>query len=203
MRRVDVYADVLCPWSFIGKRRLDTVRAGMRVDVRWRSVELDPRLGRVPGRTAAQEMADPAWWGDAAAARIADLRALGAAEGLALNLHLARPVNSFDAHRLLQFAAERGRADVMVEHLLVAYHTDGADIADPRVLQRLGERAGLPAAEVMTVLAGNAYATRVRADERDAADRGATSVPSLVIDGGSPISGVQPPEVLRRLFADQ
>jgi predicted DsbA family dithiol-disulfide isomerase len=204
--RVDVYADVLCPWSFVGKRRLGTALSGLaareRVDVRWRSVELDPGLGRVPGRTAAEEMADPAWWGDQAAARIAHIQALGAAEGLALNLHLARPVNSFDAHRLLQFAADRGRADEMAEHLLFAYHTDGADIADPRVLRHLGVRAGLPATEVAALVAGDAYATHVRADERHAAEQGATSVPSLVIDGGRPISGIQPSDVLHRLLAD-
>jgi predicted DsbA family dithiol-disulfide isomerase len=204
--RVDVYADVLCPWSYIGKRRLATALTGLaareRVEVRWRSVELDPRLGRVPGRTAAEEMADPAWWGDRAASRIAHIQALGAAEGLDLNLHLARPVNSFDAHRLIQFAADRGRADAMAEHLLFAYHTDGADIADPRVLRHLGERAGLPAAEVAALVAGDAYATHVRADERQAAEQGATSVPSLVIDGGRPISGVQSPDVLNRLLTD-
>jgi predicted DsbA family dithiol-disulfide isomerase len=204
--RVDVYADVLCPWSFVGKRRLDTALTGLaareRVDVRWRSVELDPHLGRVPGRTAAEEMADPAWWGDQAASRIAYIQALGAAEGLALNLHLARPVNSFDAHRLLQFAADRGRADAMAEHLMFAYHTDGADIADPRVLRHLGVRAGLPDTEVAALVAGDAYATQVRADEHHAADQGATSVPSLVIDGGRPISGIQPPHVLHRLLTD-
>jgi predicted DsbA family dithiol-disulfide isomerase len=204
--QVAVYVDVLCPWSFVGKRRLDAaltgLAAGERVDVRWRSVELDPRLGRVPGRTAAEEMADPAWWGDRAAARIAHIQALGAAEGLALNLHLARPVNSFDAHRLLQFAADRGRADAMVEHLLFAYHTDGADIADPRVLRDLGVRAGLPAAEVAALVAGDAYAAQVRADEHHAAERGATSIPSLVVDGGRPISGIQPPGVLHRLLTD-
>ncbi|MGI5127790.1 DsbA family oxidoreductase [Pseudonocardia sp. CA-107938] len=203
---VEIYADVLCPWSFIGKRRLDTALSGLaaraRVAVRWRSVELDPHLGRVPGRTAAEEMADPAWWGDQAASRIAHIQALGAAEGLTLNLHLARPVNSFDAHRLLQFAADHGRADAMAEHLLLAYHTDGADIADPHVLRHLGVQVGLPATEVAALVAGDAYAAHVRADERRAAEQGATSVPSLVVDGRGPISGIQPPHVLHRLLTD-
>ena len=198
--RADVYFDVLCPWSFIAKRRLETALSLLpdRVEVVWRSVELAPGNRRTPGPTAAEEMTG--WTGDRAAARIDLIRRLGAAEGLVLDLHRARPVDTFDAHRVLHLAAARGKTDAMLELLLAAYHTDGLNVADPLVLERLGTMAGLDAGEVAALLAGDAYADAVRADEASAAARGVTGVPSLVIGARPPVSAVQPAEDLARLL---
>ncbi|MFI7639670.1 DsbA family protein [Nonomuraea sp. NPDC049400] len=200
--KLEIYADVLCPWCYIGKRRLSAALAMHAdrdsVEIVWRSYELAPEEGRIPGPTAAEAMAG--WWGDQAPARIARIRALGSAEGLELNLHLARPVNTFDAHRLVKLAADRGRADQMMELLLHAYHTQGLNVADLQVLQRLGGEAGLDTDEVHAVLTGDDYAEQVRADRRRAAEHGITGVPSLVIDGLPPISGVQPVADLHRLL---
>ncbi|SCE95617.1 Predicted dithiol-disulfide isomerase, DsbA family [Micromonospora viridifaciens] len=200
--RVEVYVDVLCPWCYIGKRRLtaalEHVTERDKVQIIWRSFELAPDEGRTPGLTAAEAMTG--WWGDQAPTRIARIEALGAAEGLTINLHRARPVNTFDAHRLCHLAADRGRADQMMEQLLRAYHTDGLNVADPQVLQRLGGEAGLADAEVRAVLTGDDYAEDVRADRRRAAEHGVTGVPSLVINGGRPVSAIQLPTQLRQLL---
>lgn len=200
--KVEIYADVLCPWCYIGKRRmsaaLEQVADRDKVQIVWRGFELAPGEGRIPGPTAAEAMAG--WWGDQAPARIALIQALGAAEGLELNLHLARPVSTFDAHRLCHLAAARGRADQVMERLLRAYHTEGLNVADPRVLRRLGGEAGLADADVHALLTGDGYTEQVRADRRRAAEYGVTGVPSLVIDGGPPVSGVQSPAELRRLL---
>ncbi|MFI7708951.1 DsbA family oxidoreductase [Nonomuraea sp. NPDC049480] len=200
--KVEIYADVLCPWCYIGKRRLTTalemVADRDQVEIVWRSYELALEEGRVPGSTAAEAMVG--WWGDQASARVARIQALGAAEGLELNLHLARPVNTFDAHRLCHLAAEHGQADQMMERLLRAYHTEGLNVADPQVLQRLGAEAGLDAGRVGAVLARDDYAEAVRADRRRAAEHRITGVPSLVIGGRPPVSGVQPAAELRRLL---
>ncbi|WP_067138368.1 DsbA family oxidoreductase [Microtetraspora malaysiensis] len=200
--KLEIYADVLCPWCYIGKRRLTAALAEHtgrdRVEVVWRGYELAPEEGRIPGPTAAEAMAG--WWGEQAPARIARIRSLGAAEGLELNLHLARPVNTFDAHRLVKLAADRGRADQMMELLLYGYHTEGLNVADAQVLRRLGGEAGLDGDEVRAVLAGDDYAGQVRADRRRAAEHGVTGVPSLVIGGRSPVSGVQPVADLQELL---
>lgn len=200
--QVEVFADVLCPWCYIGSRRLTAALAQVadrdEVEVVWRSYELAPDQEPVPGPTAAEAMTQ--WWGEQAPARVAHIRAVGAADGLELNLHLARPVNTFTAHRLIHLAAERGLADEMAERLLRGYHTEGLNIADRRVLARLGAEAGLAAADVEALLTGDAHADRVRADERRAAELGITGVPSLVIDGSAAVSGVQPPAELRRLI---
>ncbi|MEV4380019.1 DsbA family oxidoreductase [Streptosporangium sp. NPDC049644] len=200
--KLEIYADVLCPWCYIGKRRLTAALAQHTGrdsnEIVWRAYELAPDEGRTPGPTAAAAMAG--WWGEQAPARIDRIRSLGAAEGLELNLHLARPVNTFDAHRLVKLAADRGQADQMMELLLHAYHTEGHNVADAQVLQRLGGEAGLDAGEVRTVLDGDDYAEEVRADRRRAAEHGVTGVPSLVIDGRPPVSGVQPVADLQRLL---
>ncbi|MGW4407425.1 DsbA family oxidoreductase [Nonomuraea sp. NPDC004702] len=200
--KLEIYADVLCPWCYIGKRRLSRALAGHPardgVEIVWRSHELAPDEGRTPGPTAAEAMAG--WWGEQAPVRVAHIREVGAAEGLELNLHLARPVNTFDAHRLVKLAAARGRAEEMLEALLHAYHTEGLNVADAEVLRRLAAQAGLDGAEARAVLAGDAYAEQVRADRRRAAEHGVTGVPSLVIDGRPPVSGVQPVADLRRLL---
>lgn len=200
--KLEMYADVLCPWCYIGKRRLTAALAGQpgrdSIEIVWRGYELAPDESRTPGPTAAEAMTG--WWGEQAPVRIARIRSLGAAEGLELNLHLARPVNTFDAHRLVKLAADHGRADHMMELLLHAYHTGGDNVADPRVLQRLGGEAGLDTGDVRAVLDGDDYAGDVHADRRRAAEHGVTSVPSLVIDGRPPVPGVQPVADLRVLL---
>ncbi|MGP4024179.1 DsbA family oxidoreductase [Actinomadura sp. 3N407] len=88
----------------------------------------------------------------------------------------------------------------MMERLLGAYHSEGLNVADPQILQGLGEEAGLHAARVRAVLAGDDYVEQVRSDRRRAAEHGVTGVPSLVIGGRPPVSGVQPADELRRLL---
>jgi predicted DsbA family dithiol-disulfide isomerase len=200
--KVEIFADVLCPWCFIGKRRLAAALAQLtdrdEVEVVWRSYELAPEEGQVPGPTAAEAMTQ--WWGERAPARIAHIQTVGSADGLELNLHISRPVSTFDAHRLIHLAAEHGLADEMMERLLHSYHTEGLNVADPQVLARSGVEAGLDATEVRALVAGDTHADSVRADERHAAELGVTSVPSVVIDGGPPVSGVQTPAELHRLI---
>ncbi|GAB3208450.1 DsbA family oxidoreductase [Marinactinospora thermotolerans] len=200
--QLELYADVLCPWCYIGKRRLAAALAdGIdrdSVEVVWRGYELAPDESRIPGPPAAEAMTG--WWGGQASARIDRIRALGAAQGLELNLHLARPVSTFDAHRLVKLAARHGRADQMMELLLRAYHTEGCNVADAQVLRRLGGEAGLDAGQVAAVLDSDDYAGEVRADQRRAKEHGITGVPTLVVDGGPPVPGVRPVADLRALL---
>jgi predicted DsbA family dithiol-disulfide isomerase len=109
-------------------------------------------------------------------------------------------VHTFDAHRLCKLAADRGRANQVMELLLHAYHTEGLNLADPEVLQRLGAEGDLNPDEVAAILAGDDYTDQVRADRRRAAELGVTGVPSLVIDDQPPVSGVQPIADLQRLL---
>ncbi|MEU6169974.1 DsbA family oxidoreductase [Streptomyces tanashiensis] len=199
--RVEVYFDILCPWCYIGKRRLATALAGRDdVDLVWRSMELDPDGSPTAGPTAAEVIAQYQSGPEQAAARVRQIQSLGEAEGVRLDLHKARPVNSFDAHRLVHLGAAHGRADEVLERLLYGYHTEGLDIAAPEVLEKLGVEAGLDPAAVRRVVEGTEFTEHVRADERRAVEAGVRGVPSLVVDGGVPASAVQSPEALARLL---
>jgi predicted DsbA family dithiol-disulfide isomerase len=125
---------------------------------------------------------------------------LGAVEGLHLRPATARPVSSFDAHRIIHLAAEHDLASPMAEQLFHAHLTDNRNIADHRLLAELAGRTGLDADAVRHVLTGDAYAQRVRADEDRAARLGVRQVPAFVIDGEPVLSGAPSADALLALL---
>ena len=203
--RVEIWSDVACPWCYVGKRRFETALAGFphseEVEVVWRSFELDPqapqeRLGDYAVMLAAK-YGVPVEEGQ----RMIDtMTAAAAAEGLDVRFEIARVGNTFDAHRLLHLAHERGVQDALKERLLRATFSEGEPIGDAAVLARLAVDAGLDAEEVTAVLAADRYGDQVRADERQAREYGISAVPFFVVDGRLGVSGAQPPEVLRALL---
>jgi predicted DsbA family dithiol-disulfide isomerase len=199
---VEIFSDILCPWCYMGKRRLAAALAefphGDQVGLVWRSYQLSPGEGLVPGVTAVEAMAQ---WMDPSRvpARVALIKAEGRADGLTLNLDGARPVNTFDAHRLTHLAAERGPVADLIERMFRAYHTDNLNVADHDVLVGLAGDAGLPPHDVRAVLSGDAYADAVTADGHRAKALGIRGVPSVVINGGRPFPGVQSVAALRTL----
>lgn len=197
---IEIWSDIVCPWCYIGKRRFEKALARFahrdQVEVTWRSFELDPGAPRVyPG--TLDEMLAKKMGGSLARAAAANqqVTALAAQEGLEYHLDQARPGNSFDAHRLVHFAAAHGLQDAMQERLLRAYFSEGRAIGDPDTLASLAAEVGLDAAEARAVLAGDAYAAAVRADEQRAAAFGIAGVPFFAIDEQYGISGAQPSEV--------
>jgi predicted DsbA family dithiol-disulfide isomerase len=203
--RVDIWSDVVCPWCYVGKRRFEAALARFPhrddVEIHWRSFELDPRAPRLRGGDRLEHLTAKyrisRHEAEAMERRITEA---GREAGLDIRLAATRGGNTFDAHRLLHLAAEHGRADAVKERLLRAYFTDGEPIGDPASLARLAVEAGLPAAEVHDVLAGDRYADAVRADERYAQALGATAVPFFVIDETYGIAGAHPPEVFTNVL---
>ena len=219
---VEVWSDVVCPWCYIGKRRLEAAVALTGLDVRvvWRSFQLDPSAPR-PG--------EPGHGGDVATylgqkygggheaglAMNARVSEVAAGDGLVFHLEKAVRGSTADAHRLLHLAGTldsahdggAGLQDRVKERLLLAYFTEGQDVSHPQVLRTLAGQAGLPAGEVDDVLAGDAYAAEVSADQGQAQAYGATGVPFTVVEGRYGVSGAQPVEVfadaLRRAAADR
>lgn len=199
---VEIWSDVVCPWCAIGKARfeqaLDSWAHAEEVTVRWRSFELDPnRQGTVEGdyvdllarkygasREQAQGMVDR-------------MVATGADEGIEFRFDIARPGNTFDAHRLLHLAADRGVQHAVKARFLAGYHSQGVAIAEHDELTDLATDAGLDREEVTDVLAGDAYGDAVRADEEQARDYGIRGVPFFVLDGQVGVSGAQPVAHLR------
>lgn len=205
---IDVWSDVVCPWCYVGKRRLEAALQQFEhrdsVDVRWHSFELDPsaplvhenpggqaeRLARKYDTTvpAAQEMLDR-------------MTRTAAEDGIEMHFERIRGGNTFDAHRLLHFAAKHGKQDALKERLMRATFTEGEPIAFRETLVKLAAEVGLDADAARTMLLGDTYADAVRADERQAAALGIRGVPFFMIDGKYGLSGAQPADVLRAALA--
>jgi predicted DsbA family dithiol-disulfide isomerase len=209
--RVEIWSDLVCPWCYVGKRRFERALASFehraQVEVVHRSFELDERFppGQVANQTA--RLAQKYGMSEAEArARQQQLQTLGAGEGLELRLVDGLVGNTFDAHRLLHLARERGHQDAVMERLLRAHFIEQRSLFDPDSLATLAAEAGLDRDEVGRVLAGDAYADAVRADDAEAHALGAHGVPFFVFDRQLAVSGAQPPavfsEVLAQAWAD-
>jgi predicted DsbA family dithiol-disulfide isomerase len=199
--QVEIWSDVVCPWCYIGKRRfehaLERFAHADEVDVVWRSFELDPTAPAHGDLDLTNRLATK--YGvtrDQAEAMTRRVTSIAAGEGLTYRLDIARPGRTFDAHRLLHLAADRGVQPALKEALLSAYQTQGEPIADHETLIRVAVSAGLDEDEVRHVLATDKYADDVRHDEREARALGITGVPFFVIDRRYGVGGAQSSDVL-------
>ncbi|MFF2373727.1 DsbA family oxidoreductase [Streptomyces xiamenensis] len=195
--RIDVWSDVVCPWCYIGKRRLESALARFEhadeVELRWHSFQLDPShpAGLREPTTAMLERkmgAGPEQIREMQQ-RVTDL---AAAEGLTYDLDRAISVNTLDAHRLLHLADRQGLGDAAHERLLAAHLCEGATVDDLDTLVRLGVELGLDEAETRAALTGGAYADEVAADIAEARRIGVSGVPFFVLEGKYGVSGAQP-----------
>jgi len=199
--QVEIWSDVVCPWCYLGKRRFEQALAsfehGDEVEVVYRSFELDPTAA--PGVTTppvgmlTKKYGLSATEADAAQRQMEDR---AAQDGLEFHMDGLVSGNTRDAHRLLQLAKDRGQQAELAERLHRAYFTEGRSIFDADSLTELAAEAGLDPAEAMAVLAGDAYADAVEADEAMAHSLGANGVPFFVIDRRYGISGAQPAPAL-------
>jgi len=198
---VEIWSDIVCPWCYIGKRRLERALEMFpgrdAVEVRFRSFELDP--GR-PQRTdeTLDRMLAGKYGVSLEQARGMNERVtrLAAEEGIPFRLDVARPGNTFDAHRLSHFARDQGLEAEMMERLHAGYFCEGAAIGDPEALAGLAVDVGLERDTVHALLASDSHASDVREDEALAAHLGIRGVPFFVIDRRMGVSGAQEASVL-------
>ena len=200
---IDIVSDVICPWCYIGKRRLEralALRPGLVVTRSWRAFQLSPEL---PVEGIPHRLYLAAKFGNAqnAGRACAALCAAGRSEGIDFAFdRIRRAPNTLRAHRLIRLAAGEGVGDDVVEALFRAYFYDGLDIGDIDVLATIAGRAGLHFTAVRSYLAGEAGTQEVRAEDRRARRLGIHAVPCFVLDRGYAISGAQEPEMLLSLF---
>jgi predicted DsbA family dithiol-disulfide isomerase len=201
--RIDIWSDIACPWCYVGKRHLEQALEKFAhrddVDIVWRAFELDPSAPRV--RDTSQSYAERLarkYGTDAGKAQMMIDRMVNTAaqDGIAMRFDHIRPGNTFDAHRLLHLAHERGVQDAMKERLMRAYLTEGKAIGEPEVLRELAGEVGLDDAEVGELFDSDRYAAEVRQDEAIARELGITGVPFFVLAGRMGVSGAQPASVL-------
>jgi predicted DsbA family dithiol-disulfide isomerase len=212
--RIEIWSDVVCPWCYIGKRRLEAAldRTGHRdeIEIVYRSFQLDPAAPRVPVQTVAEHLGSKYGGGPETGRQMVErTEAVAAEEGLLFRLGEAQRVNTVDAHRLLHLAlAEGGPAlqSAVKEELLAAYFLRAENVADHDLLRRTAQQVGLDTDRVDQVLASDEYADAVEADIREAAALGANGVPFFVIDRKYGVSGAQPADmfvqVLERAWSE-
>ncbi|OQP18768.1 DsbA family oxidoreductase [Geobacillus zalihae] len=201
--KIEVWSDFVCPFCYIGKRRLEQALEPFphreNVEIVFRSFELDPNAPNETPLTIHEIIANKYGISLEEAKRAnADIGRQAEAVGLTFRFETMKPTNTFDAHRLAQYAKEKGKLNDMVERLFYAYFTESKRISDRNVLLAIAEAAGLERTEAEEVLASGRYTQEVRRDEEEAAALGIRGVPFFVFNGKYAISGAQPVDVFRR-----
>lgn len=209
--RIDFVSDVSCPWCIIGLKSLETALGRLdgevAADLHFQPFELNPGMPEA-GQDIVEHIAQK--YGSSPAqveANRENIRARGEQVGFTFRMERrGRIYNTFDAHRLLHWAELEGRQAVLKHALFQAYFTDGKNPSDHEVLIELAQQVGLDAVRARAILASDAYAAEVRAQERFYQERGIHSVPAIIINDRHLISGGQPPEVfeqaLRQIAAE-
>jgi len=197
---VEIWSDLVCPWCYLGKRRLERALEGFehadRVDVVWRSFELEPDAPKVAESRRTLLLSRYGMTAEQAAERDAQMTALAEAEGLEYRPDLAQLGNTFDAHRVLHAARAAGVQGQAKERLLRGYFTEGRKLTDADTLVELAADAGLDPDAARAALADDGLADEVRGDEREAAAIGITGVPFFVLNRRYAVSGAQSSDIL-------
>ena len=202
--RIDVVSDVVCPWCFIGKHRLDKaieLSPGIPVEVRWRPYFLNdwiPREGISREQYLTMKFGSPERYKNIAQ-RVA---AAASGEGLIYAIDkISRQPNTLDAHRLIRWAGGAGKAADMKQKLMDLYFTEGADLTDRKVLVQAAAAIGLDSKEIEKSLAGEKDVAEVEREALSAKEAGIEGVPCFIFDGKFAVSGAQASEYLAEAIA--
>jgi len=194
---IDVVSDVICPWCFLGKRRLDVALAAMDKDVfiRWRPYMLDPTIPP-QGLDRHEYMLNK--FGAERLRTIHDpLIEAGKEIGVPYNFDIiTRTPNTLDAHRLIRWAHTVERQTEMVERLFMAYWSEGKDVGDRDVLAQLAGEAGINAQQIRELLDTEQDVAETNAEIQHATNIGVTGVPTFILAQSYALVGAQSPEVL-------
>jgi len=203
--RIEVVSDVVCPWCFIGKRRLEQAlqllaaqEPDTKIEVVWRPFELNPQL---PAEGMERSRYLELKFGNRAPDIYARVGAVGRSVGIEFAFErIVRQPNTLPAHQLIELARESNRQDAVVEALFRAYFLDGQDLSQADNLVQIAAAAGLDAAAAVACLADDAQRAAVAEREEQARELGVGGVPFFIFAGQLAVSGAQDAEVLVRAF---
>jgi len=201
--RLDIFSDPICPWCFIGKRRLEralAARPDLEIEVHWRAFQLNPEM---PAEGMDRQLyLELKFGGPAAAQRIYETIAeAGVSEKIAFDFSaIQRTPNTVNAHRLIRRAGPEGKQDAVVEALFTRYFLAGEDIGDAATLLMVAEDAGLAASDLEAFLAGAEEDDVVRSEDALARRTGIQGVPTFIFANRFALSGAHEPEVLVQMF---
>lgn len=201
--KIDFVSDIACPWCVIGlgglEKALDTLHGEIEADIAFHPFELNPAMP-AGGQDSMEHIAEKyGLSAEQVRANRERIQARAAEIGFAMNTSDAsRIYNTFDAHRLLAWAGEKGRQITLKRQLFQVYFTDQTDPGDHDALVAAAEAVGLDGAEARAILGSDRYADQVRAEEALWRNRGINSVPAVIVDNRYLISGGQPAEEFAR-----
>lgn len=204
--KIDVWSDVICPFCYIGKRKLEKALAqtGIQAEIEWHSFEINPDAPRTYGVSLPEVMNQLyGFTPERAQAVLAHEEQEARRMGLDFQWRNAKPGNTFDAHRLIHLAKTQNMGEQAKERFLRAYFTEGKDIGDTDVLRDLALEIGLSPEHVDEVLKSNLYGYEVRTDEQQATQRGIRGVPYFLINGQAVIAGAREVETFVKLLTEQ
>lgn len=204
--KVEIYADVVCPWCYIGERRFARALAAFpqadRVDVVYRPYQLDPEA---PAEAAPLKQYLARRYGALVESMLARGTEAAAAEGIVMNWDRALSVNTLTAHRLLGLAEREHGAEVqraLLDKLFEAHFTRGIDVADHEQLADLGASVGMDRARVLAYLASDEGLAETREAVAQARRIGVRAVPTFVFDGEYAVEGAQPASVFLQVLEE-
>jgi predicted DsbA family dithiol-disulfide isomerase len=197
--QIDFISDTVCPWCFIGKRRLAramAMRPGIPFTVRYRPYQLDPTVPR-EGVDRAAYMA--AKFG--ADAKLEEAYRAIAAEGLKEDIAfdwavIVKRPNTINSHRLIRWAEAQGAQDDVVERLFIAYFENGEDIGDIRVRADIADLSGMDGGEIADLLETDTDTALVEREDKLAREMGVTGVPAMIFGNKIAVSGAREPDAL-------
>ncbi|MCY7465971.1 DsbA family oxidoreductase [Bacillus safensis] len=201
--KVQIWSDIACPFCYIGKKQLETALEQFpekdQVEIEFKSFELDPHapaqvdhdvhdmLVKKYGMSRSQAMA-----------MNEQVKQAGKEKGIDFQFDALVLTNTFDAHRLAQYAGQMGKGDFVMGELFQAYFTDGKHVGDRQTLLDIAEKAALDEKEVQQVLGSEAFADHVRKDEQEARQLGINAVPFFLINDKYSVAGAQPADTFLR-----
>ncbi len=201
--RIDIISDTICPWCFIGKRRLERAleeRPDLDVEIAWHPFQLNPDMPS--GGLDRETYLNAKFGGEQRAAQIyAAITAAGAEEGIEFDFAgIKRTPNTLDSHCLIHWAAGAGCQDQVVEKLFELYFLDGRDIGDRVVLIEVARQAGMDGDKVEELFATGQDLAFIRDEDAAARDLGVAGVPFFIVDRKFAVSGAQDPRVFLQVF---
>ena len=201
---IEVFSDVVCPWCYVGRRRLaravELLDGKHEVRVTWKPYQLNPWM---PPEGMERAEYRRMKFGSAERSSGMDTRLKETGDELGIDLafeRIARTPNTLNAHRLIWLAGQQGRQIDMVDTLFRAYFTDGKDVGDTATLVELAGAAGLDAGAVERFLAGDEGLAEVEEEEQLGRSLGIDGVPFFLLAGKYGVSGAQPPDVLANVI---
>lgn len=194
--KIEIWSDIMCPFCYIGKRRLEAALAGFeyadKVQIEWKSFLLNPDMPTDPGKSTVEYLSETKGWSlEQTHQIIQQVVEMAKAEGLHYKMDKTVVANAKNAHRLLQLAKSMDKGSEMKERLLKAYFTEGANIDDKSSLLEFAEEVGISVERAGQCLDSNEFMDQVEHDIAESRAIGVRGVPFFVLDRKYGISGAQ------------